>query len=150
MTSVERWCNDFAYHFLVGDEAQKLDATLKADGTNDYQFPLLESISRKCFISKRALFTRLFYSGRMSQTDYNNVIRDLNIRSEQFRERQRAELLKTDEDGRRQQISAPQPIYSPKFLRTLSVALNDGTVRPSDLYRMNIPARVVESLPKWL
>lgn len=150
MSSVERWCNDFAYYFLVGNEAEKLDAVLKADGTNDYQFPLMEDISKRCFISKRALFTRLFYNGKMTQADYNNVVHDLNLRSDQFRERQKALMQRTDEEGRRVAIAAPQPIYSPKFLRTLSVALNDGTVRPGDLYRMNIPARVVESLPKWL
>ena len=150
MSSLERWCNDFAYYFLVGNDADKLDAILKADGTNDYQFPLMEDLSRKCFISKRALFTRLFYSGKMTQTDYNNVVNDLNMRSEQYRERQKAQMQRVNEDGRRRVIAAPQPIYSPKFLRTLSVALNDGTVRPGDLYRLNIPSRVVESLPKWL
>ena len=150
MSAIERWCNDFAYYFLMGSEADRINAITHADGTNDYQFPLIEELSTKCFISKRALFTRLYYSGRMTTPDYNNVVRDLNYRAEQFLERQKAKLQTTDEEGRRKTIALPQPIYSPKFLQTLSVALNDGIVRPSDLYRMNIPARVVEGLPKWL
>ena len=150
MPSIERWCNDFAYYFLVGQYADRISDITRADGSNDYQFPLIEELSRNCFISKRSLFTRLFYSGKMTQTDYQNVIDDLNLRSEQFKERQKAALKENDEDGRKQRISAPQPIYSPSYLRTLSVALNDGMVRPADLYRMKIPAKVVEGLPRWL
>ena len=150
MSSIERWCNDFAYYFLVGQYADTISGIIRADGTNDYQFPLIEDLSRKCFISKRALFTRLFFCGKMTQTDYQNVVYDLNQRAEQFKEHQKATLKANEEDGRKQTISAPQPIYSPSFLRTLSVALNDGMVRPADLYRMKIPAKVVEGLPRWL
>ncbi len=149
MSAIERWCNDFAFYFLMGTDFERFKAITCADNTNDYQFPLIEDLSQTCFISKRAIFTRLFYNGKISQTDYNNVIHELNLRSQQFLQQKKALQKATDSDGRRQ-VSAPQPIYSPRFLQTLSVALNDGIVRPSDLYRMNIPARVVESLPKWL
>lgn len=146
MSKIERWCNDFAYYFLVGEDASLMDDIVSANGTNDYHFSLIESISSKCFISKRALFTRLFYSGKLSQIDYSNIIKDLNNRQAQFKEQQR---ISTGEDGFKKSIPKPQPIYSPKFLNTLSIALHDGTVRPSDLYRMNIPVKVVEGLHLW-
>lgn len=148
MSATERWCNDFAYYFLVGDNAMRIEDIVLADGTNDYQFPLIEEVSSTCFISKRALFTRLFYCHKISQTDYKNVISDLEERFAEYKAKQKQSLVGLD--GRKKHISPPKPIYSPKFLNTLSVALNDGSVRPSDLYRMKIPAKVVEGLNLWL
>lgn len=147
MSSIERWCNDFAYFFLVGEYADQVSKIVVADGTNDYQFPLFDEISSKCFISRRALFTRLLYSGRISQKDYGKVIEDLNEQYANQKAQEKAEL--TGSDGFKRHPSAPQPIYSPKFLSTLSIALHDGTVRPAELYRMKIPAKVVEGLRLW-
>ena len=147
MSSIERWCNDFAYFFLVGEYADQVSNIAVADGTNDYQFPLFDEISIKCFISRRALFTRLLYGGKISKKDYENVIDDLNEQYARQKAREKAEL--TGNDGFKRHPAAPQPIYSPKFLNTLSIALHDGTVRPAELYRMKIPTKVVEGLRLW-
>ncbi len=148
MSATERWCNDFAYHFLVGDNAGRIDGIVNADGTNDYRFPLLEEVSSACFISKRALFTRLLYLRKISPADYRNVMADLDERFAEYKARQKQSL--TGSDGTRRHPAPPRPIYSPMFLSTIAVALNDGSARPSDLYRMKIPARVVEGLNLWL
>lgn len=137
MSDVERWCNDFAFYFLVGDYAERIDAIDRVDGTNDYQFPLIDEINAECCISRRAIFTRLFYDGKMTRANYVLVIEDLDGRYRQRMEQQKASGFRA---------SAPQPIYSSKFLSTLSIALNDGAVRPSELYRMRIPVKVVEGL----
>lgn len=137
MSEVERWCNDFAFYFLVGDYAERINAIEKADGTNDYQFPLIDKINADCCISRRAIFTRLFYDGKMTRANYTLVINDLNERYKQRKSQQNTSEFRA---------SAPRPIYSPKFLSTLSIALNDGIVRPVELYRMKIPAKVVEGL----
>lgn len=147
MSSVERWCNDFAYYFLVGDLADEIEKIVVADGTNDYQFPLMEELSEKCHISKRALFTRLYYTDKISKPDYDNVIQDLDERHAQWIARRKT-AMSIPSDGRRR-IAQPQPIYSPKFLNTLSIALREGTVRPAELFRMNIPNKVVEGLRTW-
>ncbi len=147
MSKIEKWCNDFAYYFLIGDDADVINDIVSADGTNDYQFPVIERLSEKCFISKRAIFTRLLYSNKITQADYQNVVRDLEERFAQFKQHQKAHLI--GEDGIMRHPTPPQPIYSPKFLSTLSIALNDGTVRPSDLYKMKIPVKVVEGLRLW-
>ncbi len=147
MSKLERWCNDFAYYFLVGTDADIMSRIEVANGSNDYQFSVIENLSEKCFISKRALFTRLLYGGKISQDDYRNVIQDLDERFAQFKEQQRAQMK--GEDGFKRHPAQPQPIYSPKFLNTLAVALHDGTVRPAELYRMKIPTKVVEGLRLW-
>lgn len=149
MSKTERWCNDFAFYFLVGNYADDFQKIERADGTNDYQFPLFERISKKCHISRRALFTRLYYNGRMSQADYENVLRDLDEQYSQRFEKNKESQAPT-EDGFKKRMTAPKPIYSPMFLSTLAVALNDGVVRPSELYRMNIPSKLVEGLGGWL
>lgn len=149
MSKTERWCNDFAFYFLVGKYADEFIGIDKADGTNDYQFPLFEKISRECHISRRALFTRLYYYGKMCQPDYENVLQDLDEQFSQWLEKKKV-LVTPSEDGFKKKIPTPKPIYSPMFLSTLSIALNDGVVRPADLYRMNIPSKVVEGLGQWL
>lgn len=149
MTRIERWCNDFAYYFLIGDYAERVNEIEKADGTNDYQFPLIDDLSKKCHISKRAIFTRLFYNGKITRHDYDNVIRDLDEQFAKGRTLQRVSC-EIEKDGFKRKIAVPRPIYSPLFLSTLSVALHDGIVRPAELYQMKIPARVVEGLGRWL
>jgi len=72
---------------------------------------------------------------------------DLDEKFAQYGEQQRAQMK--GEDGFKHHPAQSQPIYSPKFLRTLSIALHDGTVRPAELYRMKIPAKVVEGLRLW-
>lgn len=147
MSKLERWCNDFAYYFLVGADEFTINHIEVADETNDYHYSEIETISEKCFISKRALYTRLLLTRKISQDDYQIVIQDLDEKFAQNKEQQKA-LLK-GEDGIKRHPSQPKPIYSPKFLRTLSIALHDGTVRPSELYRMKIPTNVVEGLRLW-
>lgn len=148
LSAIERWCNDFAYYFLVGEQYEVMDKIQYADGTNDYCHPIIEQIANTSFISRRALFTRLFYSKRISQPDYNNVVKDLEEQYERIEQQRAAALI--DRDGRRKKISAPQPIYSPMFIRTLAAAYSEGNLRAYDLTRMKIPAKVVEGLTSWL
>ena len=148
LSAIERWCNDFAYYFLVGEQYEIMDKIQFADGTNDYCHPIIEQIANTSFISRRALFTRLLYSKRISQPDYENVVRDLEEQYEKIKLQRAAALV--DADGRKKKISAPQPIYSPMFIRTLSVAYSEGNLRACDLTRMKIPAKVVEGLTSWL
>ena len=148
LSAIERWCNDFAYYFLVGEQYEIMDKIQYADGTNDYCHPIIEQIANTSFISRHALFTRLLYSKRISQSDYENVVRDLKEQYDRIKQKNASALM--DADGRKKKISAPQPIYSPMFIRTLSTAYNEGNLRAFDLTRMKIPAKVVEGLASWL
>lgn len=138
---VERWCNDFAYHFLAGKYSDVLSNIATADYKNDYHFELIEEISKQTHLSKLALFTRLLYTNKISQGNYKKVRNDLN---EQYQarleeEKRRKELLK--EQGFKQRGSVPKPINSPLFVNVLQSAYYEGVINEYDFCKnLNIKA----------
>jgi Zn-dependent peptidase ImmA (M78 family) len=81
-SAIERWCNDFAYHFLSGEFDKAFEQINKADGSNDYYFDLIESISQKTHLSQIALFTKLLFQKKITQSNYNTIKADFD---EQYR-----------------------------------------------------------------
>lgn len=128
LTSIERWCNDFSFYFLAGDFSRKLDQLETADPQNDYHFELIEEISKNTHLSQIALFTRLLYINKISQTNYDKVKNDF---EEKYREKQKEELkLKEQEKelGIKRRGSAPQPIKSPLLISTIQTAFYEGVL----------------------
>src|SRR5690606_22961881 len=72
LSKVERWCNDFAYYFLVGEYGDVLDNLETASAKNDYHFDLIGKISMETHLSRLALFTRLLFRNQISDTNYNH------------------------------------------------------------------------------
>lgn len=93
LSAIERWCNDFAYYFLAGEHSQVIDKIVKADSSNDYQFEIVEEISKKTHLSKIAVFTRLLLQNKISPANYNNVKAELDeiFKANQERERESKE-----------------------------------------------------------
>lgn len=50
-SDVERWCNDFAYQFIMGQEAETLANIACVDSRNDYCIDLFKAISARTHIS---------------------------------------------------------------------------------------------------
>ncbi len=126
ISKIERWCNDFAYYFLVGDNYQLIDSIDSADSSNDYEFETIEEVSKRTNLSQIALFTRLLYENKISQPNYNKVKVDF---EEQFQAKLDAEKAKRELDKQRgieQKGSAPQPIKSPLLISTLQAAFHEG------------------------
>ncbi len=128
LSKSERWCNDFAYYFLVGDYSKKMDSLEKASVNNDYNFETIESISSRTHLSKLALFTRLLYQGKISKYDYSNVKEELDekFRKSQKEKEDKKQLLK--DLGIKQQGSVPKPIRSPLFISTIQTAFYEGVL----------------------
>ncbi len=126
LSKSERWCNDFAYYFLIGDFSKKIDSLEKASASNDYNFETIESISGGTHLSKLALFTRLLYQGQISKHDYSNVKEELDeiFRKSQKEKEDKKQLLK--DLGLKQQGSVPKPIRSPLFISTIQTAFYEG------------------------
>ena len=51
-SDVERWCNDFAYQFIMGQEAETLANIACVDSRNDYCIDLFKAISARTHISR--------------------------------------------------------------------------------------------------
>jgi len=139
LSSIERWCNDFSFHFLAGDLANTLEKIQSAGPQNDYHFELIEQVSRKTHLSQIALFTRLLLDRKISPSNYSNVKSEF---EEAFKERQ-AELKRVRElekaQGKQQRGSAPQPIKSPLLVSTIQTAFYEGVLNEYEVCkRLNI------------
>ncbi|MGB0788730.1 MAG: ImmA/IrrE family metallo-endopeptidase [Marinirhabdus sp.] len=137
LSSIERWCNDFAFHFLAGKFSNVLDTIKSASPSNDYHFELIEKISKETHLSQIAIFTRLLFQNKISKKDYSNVKEGFELA---FKERQ-SELKK-------QKGSAPQPIRSPLLVSTIQTAFYKGVLNEREVCKhLNIKP---EKLNKYI
>jgi len=133
LSAIERWCNDFAYHFLIGEHNNDIELIDKADSSNDYHFELIERISKETHLSRIALFTRLLFQRKLSQRNYNTIKADAD---ESYRIRQE-EIQKQREEDKLQGIpqggSAPKAINSPLLISTIQTAFYEGIISEYDV-----------------
>lgn len=148
LSKIERWCNDFAYYFLIGDYADTMKSLEKASSINDYHFEVIKTISDNTHLSQIALFTRLLFDKKISNYDYANVKADFD---ERFKKRQeekerKKELLK--EQGIKQRGSVAKPIPSPLFVSTIQTAFYEGVLNEYEVCKkLNIKP---EKLDKYI
>lgn len=148
LSSIERWCNDFAYYFLVGEHGKAFEEIEEASPKNDYHFKLIESISKETHLSKIALFTKLLFQKKISQNNYNTIKADLDekYRLRQEQEKQQRELDKLK--GIKKGGSAPKPINSPLLISTIQIAFYEGVINEYDVCKsLNISP---DKLEKYL
>jgi Zn-dependent peptidase ImmA (M78 family) len=128
LSSIERWCNDFAYFFLAGEFDKVFENIEKADDTNDYHHELIENISKQTHLSPIALFTKLLYQKKISQYNYNLVKADFDekfrIREEEHnRQKELDKILGIQKGG-----STPKPMNSPLLISTIQTAFYEGVI----------------------
>lgn len=148
LSAIERWCNDFAYYFLAGEHNKAFEQIEKADGTNDYHFELIESISTQTHLSKIALFTKLLFQRKISQSNYNTIKADFDerYRLRQEEEKKRKELDKLQ--GIPKGGSTPKPMNSPLLISTIQTAFYEGVINEYDVCKtLNISP---DKLDKYL
>ena len=128
LSAIERWCNDFAFYFLIGDYDKAIDSIIRADGTNDYHFETIEQVSNSTHLSQIALFTRLLFQNKISQSSYNTIKADFDerFRKKQEEEQRLKELEK--QQGVEHRGSAPKPINSPLLISTIQAAFFGGVL----------------------
>ena len=135
LPAIERWCNDFTFYFLAGNYSEVIDQIEVVDDSNDYQFELIESVSKETHLSQIALFTKLLLEKKISNADYQNV-------RQGFEERYRAREKKKErqkEKGIQSRGSAPQPIKSPLLISTIQAAFYEGILSEYEVCkRLNI------------
>lgn len=148
LSIIERWCNDFAYNFLLGDFSKDIDDINKFDASNDYGYELINEISGKTHLSKIAIFTNLLLQNKLSKADYYMIKSEIeeNWRKKFEEEETEKELAKLE--GREQRDSVPKPIQSPLFIDTLRIAFYDGIIGENDFCKsMNIsPNKITKYL----
>lgn len=139
MSAVEKWCNDFAFYFLMGEELSEFNDIEKADDTNDYEMDTIERISSATHVSRLALFTRLAMAHKMSNLHYQYVRADLDA---QYQRMVNDAIEQIEKKGG----ASPKPIISDFYRDTLCCALYNGIineakfckelrVKPTEIYK---------------
>lgn len=148
LSKIERWCNDFAYYFLIGDYANTMKSLEKASSKNDYHFEMIKTIADNTHLSQIALFTRLLFDNKISNYDYANVKADFDelFKKRQAEKEREKELLK--EQGIKQRGSVAKPIPSPLFVSTIQTAFYEGVLNEYEVCKkLNIKP---EKLDKYI
>ena len=133
VSSVEKWCNDFAYFFLAGDFDTMIHDIVKANSSNDYHFETIGTISNKTHLSQIALFTKLLYQKKISNEDYNNIKRDFDERYSSRLEEERKQKETNKALGLKHPASTPKPINSPLLISTIQTAFYEGVINEYDV-----------------
>jgi len=128
LSLVERWCNDFAYYFLAGDNVKIIQSIKQANSSNDYHHDLLEEFSKRTHLSRIALFTRLLYEKKISHNDYKLIKNDFDERFKRKIEEDKKLRELEKEKGIKQRGSVPQPIKSPLLISTIQTAFYEGVL----------------------
>jgi Zn-dependent peptidase ImmA (M78 family) len=127
LSSVERWCNDFAYHFLIDKFDAEIEAINQADSSNDYQHDLIKSISDRTNLSRLAIFTRLLLKHKISYSNYQLVKDDLDKQFKQWKAEKKLALEKRKAEGKKGGGPA-KPINSPLLVTTIQAAFTEGYI----------------------
>ena len=128
ISKLERWCNDFAYFFLIGDYENLIEGIKQANHLNDYHFDIIENISVNTHLSQIALFTRLLYQNKISTNDYNLIKNDFDEKFAQYKREKELEKQLLKEQGIKQRGSIAKPIPSPLFISTIQTAFYEGVI----------------------
>lgn len=139
LTAVEKWCNDFAFCFLMGDKLSEFDLIEHADDTNDYEMDKIENLSQATHVSRLALYTRLVMAHKMSNSHYQLVRADLDAL---YQRMLNDEVEQLEKKGG----ATPKPIISNFYKDTLCCALYNGIineakfckelrVKPDEMYK---------------
>lgn len=125
---VEKWCNDFAYFFLVKEYDDILSSIQNVDASNDYYHEEIQNISNYTHLSRTALYTRLLFQKKISIKTYRQIRKDFEV---QFAQRQEAlanQREKSKLEGIKQGGSTPKPINSPLLVSTIQAAFQGGVI----------------------
>lgn len=123
LSEIEKWCNDFAFYLLMGEEAAKLDQLMYASSKNDYAHDMVSAMSELTHVSMLAIYTRLVIDKKMSQDDYSLVRGGIMANVRRVEEKKKLKQA----DGT-PVMSSPRPIISDLFRDTMQCALYRGVI----------------------
>ena len=150
LSKIERWCNDFAYYFLISDNDSNIHKLETATAENDYHISIIKHISEKTHLSTIALYTRLLLDKKISQHNYNKITQKIlnEIKIYEEIEKQKLALDKQHaiELGKKPIGAIAKPIISPLYLKTLQSALFTGLINEADFCKkININSQKIEN-----
>jgi Zn-dependent peptidase ImmA (M78 family) len=138
INDVEKWCNDFAFHFLIGEYSVKLSGLNKAEESNNFHQEVIEELSNKTRLSSLALYTRLKIINKISTQTYNQIKNNIieSIEKKQIEEKLARELENQilKEQGKKPFGMSPKPIESKLFREIVRINYFEGNISESKVF----------------
>lgn len=140
VSTIETWCNTFAYYLLLGKEkAQILDSIDQFDTYNDYGHDIIKQISKETNLSRLAIYTNLLIQKKISYGSYLNIKEEM---EKQWQQRLQEKALQKEQDklnGKEVRGRNPQPIRAELVKDIFSFALTSGVIGEQEYCKtMNI------------
>jgi len=148
LDKIEKWCNDFAYYFLIGKLDSEIFNIEKASSKNDYQHDLVKTISDKTNLSEYVLFTRLRIEDKITYSDYQAVKNEFENKYRENEEKLSKQRELDKQEGKTSTARAAKPIFSPLYINTVQSAFIEGIIGESEFCRrLNVKP---ENIDKYL
>ena len=132
LDAIEKWCNEFAFNFLVGKDAAQRILSIPAREIA-FDNSIIDEVSRDKHISRLALFAHLASEGRITWDVYDSIKADLDAdyarKNEKKEERKRLGKLRGEESGG----GAPQKIISHLERDICLSAFHEGVIEEYEL-----------------
>lgn len=128
---VERWCDMFAFHYLLGSHFDDFMSLQPLTADNDFQNKLIDDIYNRTGLSKRALFYNLHLQGKLSRLKYTTIKESLNEILEMRRQKAALELEQEKASGQKI-IRIPKRIYSEKVRGLAESAYLSGLIEVTE------------------
>ncbi len=149
LDKIEKWCNDFAYYFLIGSLDNIISNFERASSNNDYYHDSVKEIAGQTNLSEYALYTRLRINDKISYNDYQNVKAEFERKYREIEEKLKKEREKEKEEGRKSNARSAKPIISPLYKNVVQSAFIEGIIGESEFCRrLNIKPEKIESYIK--
>ena len=106
---IEKWCNEFAFHFLIGKEKKK---ELMFSQKFSIKEGIIQEIVKKQYLSRLAIFTNLALKRKISWEEYNHI--KSTIQKEYEKKKKKQERTKQEKKalGIKSQGRGAKPIRS--------------------------------------
>jgi len=122
---IERWCNDFAFYFIMNDEASMFHEINAVNSSNDYYHDLIVNLSTQTHLSRLAIYTRLYLDKKISYSNYVTIKNELVYQYEIRKAREKENDINKSKKG------TPKPILSNLYVETLQYAFFKGVISES-------------------
>ena len=126
LSDIEKWCDSFAFAFLLGIKFEELSQKFHKNPTA-LNREILE-ISHKYHISRLALFTNLFLKKEITWQKYSSLKKDIDLQYTKQKEQRDLENRRKKEAGVKVRGGVSKAMYSPLEKDIFAIAYNDNVV----------------------
>lgn len=129
---IEKWCNEFAFAFLAGENIFKIENLVKLNESNGYEYDLIKKISSETNLSRLAIYTKLFIDKKISSNAYFSIKNEIMYAIRNREEKEKLAKEKQKDLGRKTGGATPKPINSPIIINTMQSAYYEGLISEFD------------------